>query len=83
MSKENIKKIELGLTILLFSIATIVSFNKAIPLFFAIVFIRMIVSWILYKKTVYETNAKKEFYSDLIGNVLLLFWIIFVYIKFK
>ena len=83
MSEKNIERIELILTILLISIATIVSFNKACLLFLAVVFVRVMVAWILYKKNVYKPNAKKDFYSQLISYVILLFGILFIYIKYK
>ena len=80
MSKKNIKRIELIITILLISIAAIVPFNIAIILFVAIVGVRTLCAWIMCKKCLQE---KKDFYWDLAINFILLMGIICLYVRFK
>lgn len=62
MSEKNIKRMELAATILLISIAAVVSFNIAIVLFVTIVLVRAFCAWLLYKKHEQEEKAKKDLY---------------------
>lgn len=82
MNKENIKKAELYITIILVSIATWISFNKKILIFIAFLVMRMSFAWVLYKKNIYDEKAKKEFCFDLVWNgFFLLLCIIYVFMR--
>jgi len=71
---------ELIATILLVSIAAIVPFDIVIILAVAIVAVRTLCAWLLYKNQLQE---KKDFYWDIAINFALLIGSICFYIRFK